>query len=448
MKDHIPSTAVNGSVSLAELQKMIRDTGAQNNAGYMDMFELLQCDYNEDLAMALRESLLPAYQKIQLKPDYFAPMSPGRDEVSGMHEAGKVSHTGASYGLSPKEIHHLYLPGSTGYGKTVTTVGFLTTFIASMFACLVISFKREYRGLIGLFKDRVLIFRLSDSLFKINPLCPPPGVPILYWLNLFADVFSQAAGLLTASKSFIMQVVSELYLRYGIYDDQPEKEKIYPSLFDLLDYLKTQSYAKYSRDARYYEATCNRLVGFLLSTGDLCNCSRGINFTDILDSGKSIVLEVDGLSVDWTQCLCNLILFHIFAYKLNRKGQKMNNEPRYIIVLEDAQPIFDIDLERRVYEGMPQIAVLFEKGREEGLSLIVSDQVPSQTIHALRANCNQVICYHLADGKDIKEMQISFGLSDEEAKVISQLKRGEAIVKKQAIRIRLRCRCTTSNCHL
>lgn len=108
----------------------------------------------------------------------------------------------------------------------------------------------------------------------------------------------------------------------------------------------------------------------------------------------------------------------------------MNNEPRYAIFLEDAQPVFDIDLERRVYEGMPQVAALLEKCREEGISLVASDQVPSQTIRALRANCNQIICFHLGEGHDIKEMQVSMGLSDEQAKVISQLKIGEAIVKK------------------
>lgn len=307
--------------TMVELQKMMEKTGAQNDSVSMDLFELLNYDYDEDLAQTLKERLLPKYREIQVKPDSFVSTSPGGNEVSGKHEVGIVPQTGASYGLNPEEIHHLYLPGASGYGKTVTCIGFLITFITAMFPCLVVCWKREYRGLIILFKDRVLVLRLSDPLFKINPLCPPPGVPIIYWLNLFADVFSQAAGLLTASKSFIMQMVSELYLKYGIYDDKPKNSKIYPSLFDLLEHLKTQSYAKYSRDARYYEASYNRLVGFLLSTGSLCDCSRGIDFTGILDSGKSIVIEVDGLSVDWTQCLVNLILFHIFAYKLNRKGQ-------------------------------------------------------------------------------------------------------------------------------
>lgn len=417
-------------VTMDELLQMMDQAGGQHDPVNMELFEQLACDFDPYLATVLKDRLSSKYAEIRVKPDPFLRTAPSGKEVAGKYIIGTVPQTGASYGLSASDIHHLYITGSSGSGKSNCCHGLLIKMLQDKTPCLCLSTKRELDGAIKLFPDRVLFFRTSDPCFKLNPLMPPPGVPVIYWLNSFADTLSQAMGLLTASKSFIMENSDELYAIYGIYDDTPDESKIYPSLFDLHTYITTKNYSLYSRDARYCEATLNRIGGLLRATGPVFDCSRGLSLTTLLDSGKSIILSMDALGTEWSQYLINYLLFYIFVYKLNKKGVTGELDRRYMAFLDDSAKAFDISLEKIPEAGMPEISTLVEKGRES-IGIIASTQIPTQTMHSLLANSNQIIAFRLSSGKDIKEMQNSMNLSDEQAETIIRQRPGEATIIKE-----------------
>lgn len=102
--------------------------------------------------------------------------------------------------------------------------------------------------------------------------------------------------------------------------------------------------------------------------------------------------------------------------------------PRLVIFLDEAQRVFDKNLEKRPAEGIPSISTIVAQIRPY-ISLVVAAQMPSQLLDSIKANSDTKIIFKLGHGADLWDMARSAGLDREMMAVNSVLQPGQAIVK-------------------
>lgn len=312
---------------------------------------------------------------------------------------------------------HILITGQSRIGKT-TAIYLIISGLAKTKKFLIIDFKRDYRGLVRMVED-VLVLRCSD--LKLNPLAPPPFVQPREWMQIFSDLFSQAFGLLHGSNFYLQEKVDELYRIYGVY----EGSGIYPSLFDLAELLESKgASSRVSKD--YQERVKNRVKETVRTLGTAADCSLGYPLEELLLK-NNVVLELDGLSRALSIFLVNYLLYWIFTYRINasERGGKVKN----IIVVDEAKRIFDKNLEKLPVEGIPIITTLTSQIGEFNVGLIVGEQTPSMLTDGIKANVGTTISFRLSNGKDIQEMAKAMNLTKEEREYLSKLEVGEAVVR-------------------
>ncbi len=322
------------------------------------------------------------------------------------------------FGLTEERCRmHILITGQSRIGKT-TAIYLIISGLSKTKKFLIIDFKRDYRGLVRMVED-TLVLRCSD--LKLNPLAPPPFVSPREWMQIFSDLFSQAFGLLHGSNFYLQEKVDELYQIYGVY----EGSGIYPSLFDLAELLESKgAYSRVAKD--YQERVKNRIKETVRALGTAADCSLGYPLEELLLK-NNVVLELDGLSRALSIFLVNYLLYWIFTYRINasERGGKVKN----IIVVDEAKRIFDKNLEKLPVEGIPIITTLTSQIGEFNVGLIVGEQTPSMLTDGIKANVGTTISFRLSNGKDIQEMAKAMNLTKEEREYLSKLEVGEAVVR-------------------
>ncbi len=396
--------------------ELAKKSDALQDEGLVKRLKLLGIDWDEKEARELEKILLAKKSRKDISGKPF--LTPRRQEIEGdLARVGLVDEE-KIFGLTEERCRmHILITGQSRIGKT-TAIYLIISGLSKTKKFLIIDFKRDYRGLVRIVKD-ILVLRWSD--LKLNPPAPPPFTQPREWMQIFSDLFSQAFGLLHGSNFYLQEKVDELYRIYGVYEGSGS----YPSLFDLAELLESKGASgRVSKD--YQERVKNRVKETVRTLGKVADCSLGYPLEELLLK-NNVVLELDGLSRALSIFLVNYLLYWIFTYRINaaERGGKVKN----IVVVDEAKRIFDKNLEKLPVEGIPIITTLTSQIGEFNVGLIVGEQTPSMLTDGIKANVGTTISFRLSNGKDIQEIARAMNLKKEEKEYLSKLEVGEAVVR-------------------
>ncbi|MFC1716571.1 ATP-binding protein [Candidatus Poribacteria bacterium] len=340
--------------------------------------------------------------------DIYGPINTGYSEVNGNPA-----------GIYPGDVH-LLIVGASNMGKSTLNRHVMRGYMNAGIPILVIDFENEYPALLNDARINVL----GVDTLRWNPLEVPPGMDPILYRQMFCSVFSDQLGLLIASKGFLLKAVDALYKLYGVYDGSGN----YPSMFELADFLKKMLERQKSntRTYTYGEVCLNRAEGFTLALPHVLDCSTGMPL-HTLTRGHTI-LSLHGIDFEYQALFVNLILSWLCCHRI---ANGLRNNPTYdlAVFIDEAQRLFDAQLERRQYQGIPTISHLIATVRKYNLKICVSAQQPSLLASSIKANSFCKIMLALGEGGDIMDMGTSMFLTPEQTYYSRKLERGQAIVK-------------------
>jgi hypothetical protein len=174
-----------------------------------------------------------------------------------------------------------------------------------------------------------------------------------------------------------------------------------------------------------------RLLGLTLGAkGFMLDCPRSVNFMELLD--KQVVLELESIpNAAQKSLIIGFVLTNLLA-AIKRKftdagGVKVN----HITLIEEAHRL----LSKPEPGGNPSqkqaaetFADMLAEIRKYGESLVIADQIPGKLTPEVMKNTNTKIIHRLFAQDDKEAVGHTMGLEDEQARFLSNLPPGRAIV--------------------
>ena len=351
----------------------------------------------------------PGYISSQLNTSPFAKCPPpglidGEIKIGYVYD--NVRKIKYPFGISRYELNqHMLESGRAGAGKTTILIIILLNLIRLLIPFWIFDFKRDYRSLIRYSKD---FYVFNKNNFRFNPLTPPQGTEAVQWASIFTDIFFQNfyQSAATSAKSIFLDTLLKLYER-----------KSYITFNDVCNEFNKMLYD--SNCANNIKESIRtimvRLKPFNYIMGDAIN-GPGFDMEDLLT--KQVVLELDGLTIEYQTFLATLIFHWIFTFRLNLAER---GDLKHLLLFDEAKRLFSL--------GIPLIAQLVSLAREFGQGLILADQMPSCLDHATLANLYTTITLNLSATRDINAISFAMGLNTEQKQTLNSLPLKTAIVK-------------------
>ncbi|MDD5599446.1 MAG: DUF87 domain-containing protein, partial [Victivallaceae bacterium] len=273
----------------------------------------------------------PGYIASQLNDKPFTP-NPAPGIIDGEIKLGsiydEIRKIRYPFGISRSELmQHMLLSGRAGAGKTTLLIIILINLLRLLIPFWIFDFKRDYRSLLR-FSDSVYVF--NQKTFKFNPLIPPKGTAAIQWASIFTDIFFQIFYSTSASsaKSIFLGTLKDIYKNNGT-----------PTLMILFQAMCRKLYddtiPPNSKDS--IRTIMLRLEPFIDIFGDSI-CGQGFDMAELLQ--KEVVLELDGLTIEYQTFLATLIFHWIFTYRLNlaQRGELMHT-----MIFDEAKRLFSLN---------------------------------------------------------------------------------------------------------
>lgn len=141
------------------------------------------------------------------KPSFYVPPL-----ANGAIRIGRVvqgEREGSDYCINAVDLQHLGIFAATYSGKTTLLATILTQLdkLQKPITWLAFDFKRDLRSLSRNYDVKVLRW----NRLKLNPLQPPPNVPLSQWMAFLADIMAHVFGWFHASENYLMQFMQRAY---------------------------------------------------------------------------------------------------------------------------------------------------------------------------------------------------------------------------------------------
>lgn len=350
---------------------------------------------------------------------------------------------------------HVFVAGVTGSGKTTTCQ---TLLLSCKWPFLVIEpAKTEYRGLRFPFKDKdgneqkalcpdLLVFTLGDDTgapFRLNPFELIPGESVTARVDMLMASLTAAFDMEAAIPQLIERAIYACYEDYGwsvddnsnsLYED-PFKDGVFafPTLSDVL--RKTEVVVNEQgfdeRLKKDYIGSINaRLQGLTLGAkGFMLDCPRSIDFMKLLD--RQVVLELEPIPNAAQKSLIIGFVLTNLLQAVKRKFQLTNAKVNHITLIEEAHRL----LSKPEPGGNPSqkqaaetFADMLAEIRKYGESLVIADQIPGKLTPEVMKNTNTKIIHRLFAQDDKEAVGHTMGLEEDQAKFLSNLAVGRAVV--------------------
>ena len=398
------------------LSAIARNAGMENDKRVLSALKYISIKSRDQQAvktMVNRTATLiqksPGYIASQLDTNPFNSCPP-RGVIDGEIKIGfvydNIRKIKYPFGISRYELNqHMLECGRSGAGKTTVLLIILSNLIHLNIPFWIFDFKRDYRSLIRS-SNNIHIFNKNN--FRFNPLTPPKGTEPVQWASVFIDIFFQNfyQGAATAAKNIFLDVLLKLYERkeYITFND------VCNEFTRMLHNEKCPNNIKES-----IRTIMVRLKPFNLIMGNAIN-GPGFNMENLLN--KQVVLELDGLMIEYQTFLATLIFHWIFTYRLNLAER---GELKHLLLFDEAKRLFSL--------GIPMVGQLVSLAREVGQGLILADQMPSCLDYATHANVYTTITLNLAATKDINAISSAMGLNIDQKQALNSLPLKTAVVK-------------------
>lgn len=326
------------------------------------------------------------------------------------------SKTLCPYSLDLLNQHALVL-GATGTGKTNFLEGIARQAMKTIPVWIFDKDKRDYRHLIRL-NPNVNVFD-AQATFLFNPLqAYPPFFKPKHVIETFHMVFTKTNNLLDGSGSLLLHALHSIFEERGVFQGSEN----YPTLFDLLDKIKSYQLHGNSRRQTFRESLVTRLEAYLIANPQMYSYSKGFPIFEL--AKRSFVLEVKGLGEQHGRFVVTMLLHTLFNYFIG-KGER-GNALRLLAICDETKWLAPPGYSHNI--GFSPLAYILAQCRSTGLGIIFADQI-AQVENALFVQSRLKICFRLGSGEDIEKAGKAMGLSKAQAEYIHKLDTGEAIVR-------------------
>jgi hypothetical protein len=301
--------------------------------------------------------------------------------------------------------------GRVGSGKSIFIKRLLCQTLRKKrdFNVLIPDLKREYRHLCLTCKDLKV---LKVDMIKINPLQVPYWASPLDHAMTFARVFVSENWLVGTSENLLIDLVYQLYKENGVLDGSIN----YPTLHDL--YALITKRLSGTKSFRYSDLLLwlqNRIRPYLIH--DSFNCKFGIPF-DVFRK-ENLVLEMDEGFTDMMYNFTVATIVHQL-YQYNKKKNLTGSKLRNWIVVDEARILFNASRDTSTF-GESILNEIVSKSREFGIGFFLTSQEASSFNQLFRALAYLKIAFPINDAADLKFIQESFGLNDEQTRHLFRL---------------------------
>ncbi|MEM1574749.1 MAG: helicase HerA-like domain-containing protein [Nitrososphaerota archaeon] len=314
---------------------------------------------------------------------------------------------------------HIIIFGSTGTGKTTTSMSIALRLWEKGFPILILDWHNEYGKIAEKINGKV--FSLGkDNSCSINPFKPLFLEDDIYThIDMLCDIFSETFNFSAPQSYMFLKALVEEYKARGFLDKEVKKLEA-PNLLAILE--RIQKMAPYSRfDYEIKMALERRLQP--LTLGQLGEVFCGENIIKINDIMQGFtVIELGHIkSYLSKRILLYLILKLIYDYCIHR-GKI--NKLVHVTVIEEAQNIVPMKKDSEI----PSIGerLIFDV-RKFGEGIILIAQLPSQISSNITKNVS-IRIIHAIKGRNDIIYSLKKNRTYEGEKILQSLREGEAII--------------------
>ncbi|MBW5425937.1 DUF87 domain-containing protein, partial [Streptomyces sp. BG9H] len=380
---------------------------------------------------------------------------------------GDVLHhrraTGTTYRVPLRSLsRHVFIPGTTGSGKTNTIMGLLIEAAAKGVPFLVIEpAKTEYRALIEhpVLGQNLQVFTAGKATvapFVLNPFEAPEGTTVSEHLDLLRAVFTAAFGMWTPLPQILDRCLHEVYadrgwdLRTNLNSrlgaatgpdsgstggQVSETADAFPTLSDLItkvtEVIPTLGYEdRIAGDMR--AALLTRLESLRRGAkGAMLDVSRSLPPAQLF--GTPTVVELDALGDEGDKAFfTGLLLIRLVEH---RRAQGQSRDLVHLLVVEEAHRLLENvqatsseEAANPKGQAVETFSNLLSEIRAYGQGVIIADQVPVRLAPDVIKNSNLKITHRVIAGDDRAALAAAMAMDEAQARALITLGVGEAVV--------------------
>jgi DNA helicase HerA-like ATPase len=362
---------------------------------------------------------------------------------------GANGGTGRTLRTTPEKLaRHAFITGTTGSGKTNTTLQLLRGLVRQGIPFLVIEpAKTEYRALLADPEIRadLQIFTLGNeavSPFRLNPFEWVSGFGLLTHIDLLKATFNAAFPMYASMPYLLEEAILDVYTLRGwnlatgenVNAGDGDPARWLPSLTDLYQQIdqvvERKQYAQQLRmdlSAALKARISSLRVG---SKGAMLDVQRSIPIAELL--ARPTILELQDLGDDAEKAfVMGLLLTLLYEHRQVHGGDGL----QHLTVIEEAHRL----LKRVGTSDNPEIANpqgravetfgnILAEVREYGEGIIVVDQIASKIAPEVIKNTNLKIIHRVMARDDREEVGGAVALDEAQKSRLVTLRPGEAVI--------------------
>lgn len=392
-------------VKLAEIARK-KDKGTTNAL----LISALKPQKREKVAKILTLSAIPSLVAMQDNPFWEFPLEEeiekGDISIGHVLEGNKI---GFNISL-PLSIftEHIGIFGQSGSGKSFLCKYLASQLIKKRIPTWFFDFENEYSDL---FIESPNDFYILDSDdMKINLFQNPPNTKPIEWFEKLMNVLRESLYLRDGSINMIGEFLYQQYKMRGILEGQ----KNYPALKDIHREINKVKFRVNSRNAGYWETLNNRCTDLVKLP--MFDCKQGLDFPMLMK--KSVVFKLGGLSDYHQNLFVNYMLTYISCYR-----ERTDDEDLLVLLLDEGHRIINLEKAKRADLGEPIAFEAARNFRKRGVSLVLSDQVPSLIPASWMGNLGTRLVMRLSHGGCIRSISDALALEREQRVFMTELPR-------------------------
>jgi len=403
-------TSIDDLVRLAEIAKK-KDQGTRNAI----LISALKPQKAEKVAKILTLSAIPSIIAQQENPFWEFPLEEeierGDIVLGHVLQGNKI---GFSIGLPLSSFpEHIGIFGQCGTGKSYLCKYVAQQLIRRGIPVWFFDFEDEYSDL---YVENPENFYILDSgNLKMNIFQNPPNTKPLEWFEKLMNVLRESLYLRDGSINMIGEILFQQFKMRGVLEGGND----YPALKDVYKELNRLRFRVNSRNAGYWETLINRCSDLVKLP--MFDCREGFDYAWLMK--KSVVFKIGGLSDYHQNLFVNLMLTFISSYR-----EKVEDKDLLVLLLDEGHRIINFEKAKRADLAEPISFEAARNFRKRGVSLILSDQVPSLIPASWMGNMGSRLVLRLSHGGCIRAISDALALEREQRAFISEMPRRAAIL--------------------
>lgn len=383
---------------------------------------------------------------------------------------GEILHRGTTTGQHyriglDKLARHGLIAGSTGSGKTNTSLNLLTDLWQQDVSFLVIYpiDKPDYRKLMydERVRDKLLVYTVGDETvapFRFNPFAVPDGILLRTHLNLLMRCFSAAFYMWDVLPSIYRNALRKCYINAGWAADADRLLSITggdhnpppPSLADFyravdeatneeVGLAASASSTEYMSNVR--QGAVSRIRDLLASAGHVINTVEAGPFAELLD--RPVVMEVGrvGSSEDIALIMAFLLVSLVEELQKRLRGAGDGGQRsvrQHVTLLEEAHQLMPAaaggggrDQPETRGKSSEEFSNILAEVRGFRESILIAEQIPSSLVTGAVANTHVKVMHWLESPTDFELFGRIMNLNESQKIRARTLATGEAIVRDE-----------------